>query len=205
MRVKFPVNSTTRAIAAAIAVAAGAIGVSGATADLRLIEAVKRHDAAAIRALVGQVDVDTRQPDGATALHWAAHNDDQAAADLLIRAGAHVNVANELGATPLWLAAAQGSAAMVAKLLDAGANPNVALEEGETPLMAAARTGTLEAIKLLAARGADVNASEHLRKQTALMWAAANDRADVVRTLIELHAELDARSEIGRASCRERV
>jgi ankyrin repeat protein len=103
-------------------------------------------------------------------------------------------VANELGATPLWLAAAQGSAAMVAKLLDAGANPNVALEEGETPLMAAARTGTLEAIKLLAARGADVNASEHLRKQTALMWAAANGRADVVRTLIELHAELDARS-----------
>src|SRR5439155_10899540 len=43
-------------------------------------------------------------------------------------------------------------------------------------------------------RGADVNAREHLRNQTALMWATANDRSDVVRTLIELHADLDARS-----------
>jgi len=183
-----------RSSLAALAVVAATIGVSGATADLRLIEAVRTHDAATIRSLIGRVDVNARQPDGATALHWAAHNDDQPTVDLLIEAGANVNAANELGATPLWLAASQGSAAMVAKLLDAGASPNVALDEGETPLMAAARTGTVEAVKLLAARGADVNATEHLRNQTALMWAAASDRVDVVRTLIELHANLNARS-----------
>jgi hypothetical protein len=195
MRVHFPVVLMGRRTSlAAIGIVAATIGLAGANADLRLIDAVKNHDAEAIRTLVGRVDVNTRQPDGATALHWAAHNDDRAAADLLIRAGANVNAANELGATPLWLAAAQGSATMVARLLDAGANPNVALEEGETPLMAAARTGTLDAVKLLASRGADVNAREHLRNQTSLMWAAANDRADVVRTLIELHADLDARS-----------
>jgi ankyrin repeat protein len=194
MRVKCSVVLMSRPTLAAIGVVAATIGLAGANADLRLIDAVKSHNAEAVRTLVGRVDVNTRQPDGATALHWAAHNDDQPAADLLIRAGANVNAANELGATPLWLAAAQGSAAMVAKLLDAGANPNVALEEGETPLMAAARTGTLEAVKLLASRGADVNAKEHLRQQTALMWAAASDRGDVVRTLIELHADLNARS-----------
>jgi uncharacterized protein len=194
MRVNTPVNLICRPTLAAIGFAAVTVGLSAATADLRLIEAVKRHDAEAVRALVGRVDVNTSQPDGATALHWAAYNDDQAAADLLIRAGANLNAANELGATPLWLAASQGSAAMVARLLDAGANPNVALEEGETPLMAAARTGTVPAVKMLAARGADVNAREHLRNQTALMWATANDHADVVRTLIELHADLDARS-----------
>jgi ankyrin repeat protein len=192
--VKVPAIVMGRAMPAAIGVVLATIGLAGANADLRLIDAVKHHDADAMRMLVGRVDVDTRQPDGATALHWAVHNDDRAAADLLIRAGANVNAANELGATPLWLAAAQGSAAMVSRLLDAGANPNVALEEGETPLMAAARTGTLEAVKVLASRGADVNAREHLRNQTALMWAAANDRADVVRTLIELHADLNARS-----------
>jgi ankyrin repeat protein len=184
----------SRASLAALAVVAATIGLSGAAVDLRLIDAVRTRNADAIRSLVGRVDVNTRQPDGATALHWAAHNDDQPTADLLIRAGANVNAANELGATPLWLAASQGSAAMVAKLLDAGASPNVALEEGETPLMAAARTGTVEAVKLLAARGADVNATERLRSQTALMWAAANDRADVVRTLIELRANVNARS-----------
>jgi uncharacterized protein len=178
----------------AIGVLATVVGVSGANADLRLIDAVRSRNVEAVGSLVGRVDVNTRQPDGATALHWAAHNDDQTTADLLIRAGADVNAENELGATPLWLAASQGSAAMVAKLLDAGARPNVALEEGETPLMAAARTGTIDAVKLLAARGADVNATERLRNQTALMWAAANDRADVVRALIELHANLNARS-----------
>ncbi len=62
-----------------------------------------------------------------TALHWASYHDDLDSADLLIRAGAKVNAANDLGATPLWAASQNGSAAMVRKLLDAGANPNVAL------------------------------------------------------------------------------
>jgi ankyrin repeat protein len=195
MYVKLPASLMSRHRLAAIGVLAATIGLSGAEADLRLIEAVKSHNTEAIRSLVGRgVDVNARQPDGGTALHWAAHYDDQAAADLLLRAGADVNATNELGATALWLAAAQGSAAMVARLLDGGANPNVALEEGETPLMAAARTGTLEAVKLLAARGGDPNARERLRGQTALMWAAANERPEVVRALIELHADLNARS-----------
>src|SRR4051812_13940170 len=149
MQLRVARKSTNRQGLAAIAVLAATIGLSGASADLRLVAAVKSRNTEAIRSLIrGGVDVNAPQPDGATALHWAAHNDDQAAADLLIRAGANVNAANELGATPLWLAAAQGSAAMVARLLQAGADPNVALEEGETPVMAAARTGTLEAVKL---------------------------------------------------------
>lgn len=199
MRVKFPALAVggLGSLLAALLVATAGLGAAGA--DLRLIDAVKSHNTEAVRTLLGRgVNVNAPQPDGATALHWAAHHDDQTAADLLIKAGANVNAKNELGATPLWLASAQGSTAMVAKLLDAGANPNVALEEGETPLMAAARAGTLEAVKLLVARGADVNAKERLRGQTALMWATAQDRADVVRTLIELRADVNARSATRR-------
>src|SRR4051812_40748691 len=152
MQLRVARKSTRRPGVAAIAVLAATIGLSGASTDLRLVEAVKSRNTEAIRSLLrGGVDVNAPQPDGATALHWAAHNDDQAAADLLIRAGANLNATNELGATPLWIAAAQGSAVMVATLLQAGANPNVALDEGETPLMAAARTGTVDAVKLLAA------------------------------------------------------
>ena len=67
------------------------------------------------------------QADGTTALHWAAYRDDVDSADLLIRAGAKVNAANDLGVTPLWAACENGSAAMVRRLLQAGANPDAAL------------------------------------------------------------------------------
>ncbi len=47
-----------------------------ATPDLRLIRAIKSHDDASARTLIGQhADVNAQQGDGATALHWAAYND----------------------------------------------------------------------------------------------------------------------------------
>ncbi len=48
-----------------------------AAGDLRLIEAVKARNAEAVRSLLKErVDVNARQGDGATALHWAVHLDD---------------------------------------------------------------------------------------------------------------------------------
>src|SRR5262245_10753158 len=85
--------------------------------DMRLLNAARRNDAKAVQALIGQkVDVNLRQPDGATALHWAVHWDDLAMADALIRAGAAVNVAEEGGVTPLTLACTNGSAAIANRL-----------------------------------------------------------------------------------------
>ena len=167
-----------------------------AGAELALVEAVKSRDMNAVRRLLAEgVDVNTPQPDGATALHWAAYRDDLDTATLLIASGANVTAANELGATPLWLAADNGSAPMIERLLDAGADPNVALPEGETPIMTAARTGNADAVRLLLARGADLNVSEHMRGQTALMWAVAQGHHAVVATLLEHGADVDARSK----------
>src|SRR5437764_5870917 len=104
--------------------------------DLRLIEAVKSRDRAAIRSLIEKrVDVNAAQPDGTTALAWAANRDDLETADFLIRAGANVNVANDYGITPLSLACTNRSAPMVERLLKAGADPNAAQWTGETPPM----------------------------------------------------------------------
>src|ERR1700730_8194205 len=76
--------------------------VSAATSPERLADAVQRQDKEAARALLKQhPDVNEAQSDGATALAWAAHWNDLETADLLIRAGANVNSANELGVTPL--------------------------------------------------------------------------------------------------------
>jgi ankyrin repeat protein len=163
--------------------------------DARLVEAARNRDVAAVRALLKQgVDVNSRYPDGATALHWAAHWSDLETADLLIGAGADVNATDDLGVMPLALACQVGDAAMAQRLLTAGANPNVALHAGETPLMLAARSDSLDAVKALLARGANVNARETTQGQTALMWAAAEKHADVVRALIEVGADVNARS-----------
>src|SRR2546421_87740 len=82
---------------------AGTLATAGTS--FRLADAAQRGDKDAVRALLKQkAEVNAPQPDGATALSWAVHHNDLDMADLLIRAGAHVNAANDLGVTPLWLA-----------------------------------------------------------------------------------------------------
>jgi ankyrin repeat protein len=171
---------------------------AAADADLRLIEAVKSRNARATQTLLKVVDVNTTQPDGATALHWAAHWNDVETADALIRAGANVNAANDLGVTPLLVAAADAGPAMVTALLRAGANANSRLPSGETPLMAAARTGQAEAVRALLVHGADLNARDSAREQTALMWAVGEGHSEVVRLLLEAGADVHARSAARR-------
>src|ERR1051326_1016639 len=85
-------------------------GSLSAAADLPLVEAVKQGNKEAVRSLLNQhIDVNMPQPDGTTALAWAAERADLGMAELLIRAGANVNAANDYGATPLWLACTDGN------------------------------------------------------------------------------------------------
>jgi ankyrin repeat protein len=174
------------------------VASAGMAADLRLVDAAKSGDKEAVRSLLKQhVNVNAPEGDGATALSWAAYQDDLDTADLLIAAGANVNAANDYADTPLMLACVNGSAGMVNKLLKAGANPNAATWTGETVLMQCARTGNVESVKSLLARGADVNAKENRQGDTALMWAVAQKHSDVVRILIEHKAAVQARTEDG--------
>ena len=110
-------------MAAAAVAWLGIAGVSAQDADLRLIEAVQGQDHEAVRALLEQkVDVDAREGDGATALHWAVLRDDAAVVEALLGAGADPDAANDYGVTALNLACTNRSAAVVGKLLDAGAD-----------------------------------------------------------------------------------
>lgn len=168
-----------------------------ASGEARLAEAVKRKDAKAVQMLLDQrADANERLGDGATALHWAAYWGDAELVDRLIRAGAKVEVVNDLGVTPLLLASANEDPAVVKRLLAAEADPNAAGKLGQTPLMAAARAGRGEIAAALVARGANVNARESTHDQTALMWAAASRRPEVVRVLLSAGADVRARSRI---------
>ena len=184
-------------LALAILLVALTVPIRSEAPDLRLVEAVRDGNAAAVRALLREgADANARQPDGATALHWAAYLDDLDAADLLLDAGAQPDPVNELEVTPLYLACENANAALVRRLLASGAAPGAALPSGETALMTAARTGSADAVTALLAHGADPNARETTEGQTALMWAVAQRHPDVAEVLIEAGADIHARSRV---------
>jgi ankyrin repeat protein len=168
----------------------------GATnTDTRLADAAMQQDGQAVRSLLKlHADANAAQPDGTTALHWAARWDDLKMADALIAAGANVKTANRFGATPLSLACTNGGAAMIEQLLKAGENPNTVISEaGDTALMLAARTGKPDALKVLLDNGADPNKT-NTEGQTALMWAVAEKNAAAAKTLIEHGANVNAQT-----------
>ena len=169
---------------------------SAAGTAVPLADTAREGDQKAVRALLQQrVDVNAKEPDGSTALHWAAHRGDLTTVDLLLKAGARAETATHYGATPLSLAAATESESVVERLLKAGASPNTPAPGGETALMTAARTGRTAVVRSLIEHGADVNARESTRNQTALMWAAAEGYADVVRALLKGGADIKAQSK----------
>lgn len=157
----------------------------GATAPASLVDAAMQGNKDAVRLLLKQgADVNSAQGDGMTALHWAVQKGDVELVQTLLYAGANLRAATRIGGyTPLLIAGKSGNAAMVEMLVGAGADPNATTANGATPLMLAAQAGNAAAVKALVERGANVNAKEKVKGETALTFAAAYGRADVIRVL----------------------
>ncbi|HUQ53672.1 MAG TPA: ankyrin repeat domain-containing protein [Gammaproteobacteria bacterium] len=158
--------------------------------QLRLALAVVAALVTAPAAFAQHTSADT----SASALHWAAHNNDVGAVKRLLSEGADPNLANRFGLTPLHEAATARNAEMLELMLDAGGDANATFGEGETVLMTAARAGDLASVRALLAHGGLPDATENWHGQTALMWAAIENHADVVAALIEAGAEVDRAS-----------
>src|SRR5215470_4826482 len=74
--------------------------------DPALVEAVRKADTEAVRALIQKrADVNAPEVDGMTALHWAVQRDSLETVDVLLRAGASVRAVNRYGVSPLSIAA----------------------------------------------------------------------------------------------------
>ena len=169
--------------------------MTAAGPDLRLVDAMAERNTALVRTLLGEgVDVNSARADGATALLWAAHWNDVDLAEQLLGAGARVNAADDHGVTPLARACENASEEMVGRLLEADADPNAAQVNGLTPLMTAARTGNVDVVHALLSRGADVNAVTTVTRETALTWAVAARRVEMVRLLVNNGADVHSNS-----------
>lgn len=186
------------ALASALVLTLSGLAFAAETADSPLVDAARNQDAKTVRTLLTQkAHVNARSSDGSTALLWAAHWNDAETAELLLKAGADANAVNDFKMTPLNQACINGSDELVRLLLKSGANPNTPTATGETPLMTCAKTGALDAVRRLVEFGAAIEAKEPTQGQTALMWAAAEHHADVVKALLDAHADPKAHSRQG--------
>jgi ankyrin repeat protein len=174
------------------------LSVAIGAADTRVADAARGGDRAEVRNLLRDgADVNAPHGDGMTALHWAAMNGDAEMTDLLLHAGASLVSRTRLGRySPLALAAEAGHGAVVTALIKAGADVNVIDTSGTTVLMLAAASGDVETVRVLADGGADVHAREHSMDQSALMFAAAYNRAGAIRELLTRGASLEATSKV---------
>ena len=178
-----------------VCVLCASIGAELGAQTVSIVDAARRADVGSVRALLQQgAGVNAADADGSTALHWAAHHDDEELVDELVRAGANVDASNDYGIQPLVIACTNGSEAVVKRLLKAGASANTSQGEGETVLMTAARAGSGAVVRMLLEAGADANALDSWRGQTALMWASAEGHTDVVGALLSAGAQLHARA-----------
>ena len=166
--------------------------------DVRVAQAAMKGDREAVKSLLKQAaDVNAAQGDGMTALHWAASSGDPEMTQTLLYAGANVRAATRIGGyTPLFMAAKNGYSAIVDLLVKANSDAKLKSTFGLTPLMGAAMSGNKTSVSLLLAAGADPNARETELGQTALIFAAAFDRGDVIPELVKGGADLNQVSPV---------
>jgi len=129
---------------------------------------------------------------GCTALMIAAWNGNAEIVQMLVDAGAQLNVQNNYGRTALFLAAHNGKVEIVKLLIAAGAEI-AEKEDAQTALMIVAYNGNAEIIKLLIAAGAQLDVKDS-KGRTALMHAVDQGRAEVVQLLIDAGAQINVKN-----------
>ena len=115
---------------------------------------------------------------------------------MLLAAGADTAPKNAFDFNALTTAVAAGKMNVAAMLLDAGAKVDEGAS-GLTPLMFAASAGNVGMIRFLARRGADVNHGVKSGGQTALLSAIYGAHPEAVQALIELKADVNAKTKDG--------
>ena len=105
-------------------------------------------------------------------------------AELLLQRGARADLVDDTGKSSAVYAAANGETEILRRILDSATEPAVVLNtryaHDLTLLMWAAGYGNSDAVKMLIDRGAEFDLTDD-RGKSALMMAAENGHADVVR------------------------
>lgn len=176
----------------------------GATPLMLAVHAGRNRIAAAL--LEAGAGVDAMDAKGETALAEAAYAADDATGEALLKRGAKADTFDRYGKSPVCYAAARGASRLVGLLLDAGVDVNARYGNNLTALMWAAGYSdlapadhALATVRLLVARGAKLDLVDD-RGRSALMTAAALNRFETARALIEAGADRSLRDKAGKTA-----
>jgi len=158
------------------------VGCGPSTRDISIWEAAGDGNIEAVKQLLANgADVNAKDGDGATPLHYAT---DREIAELLIANGANVNAKDGDGETPLDLTNTE-----IADLLrEHGGKHGV--------INGAAADGDIEAVKKFLAVGTDVNTKDGW-EWTPLHYAAIRGHKEIAELLIAKGANVNAKNNVG--------
>src|SRR5512145_3028533 len=175
-------------------------GVAAQTppASDRFYQAIRQDDLTALRTLVRDEGVNTRDAQGQTPLMLAAAFGSLEAVRTLIASGADVKASSAAGLAALHFAA--DDLTKTRMLLDTGADANAVTQLGRTPLIVAASTSdSADVVRLLLSRGAHLDAADG-QKTTALIAAANADNREAADLLLARGADPNAQAQIPQAA-----
>jgi ankyrin repeat protein len=146
--------------------------------------AARANDVGKVRQLLsdGASPNQTDEDNATTGMHVAAASGNLQIMAILYKAGADINIRNNVGDSPLDLAAQHDQLEAVKLLLEIKARINDQDKNGMTPLMFAAKTGDVEMIRAMLDAGASANLTDFTGRD-AMGWAQDSRRPLVVEML----------------------
>ncbi|MEO6668961.1 MAG: ankyrin repeat domain-containing protein [Ferruginibacter sp.] len=162
------------------------------------------------KSLYEGIDIDTKMPNGDTALLMAINLKNNAVANFLLNAKADIELANFNGQTPLLVCAGTGNIEMLEKLISMNVNLNRQNIIGQTALHLAVWENRFDVVKILFKKktgifnsvfGTKINPNLQTDEgETALHFAVAHNRVEMIPFLLENGADVTIRDKRG-VSC----
>ncbi|HCJ12221.1 MAG: hypothetical protein A2Y14_00705 [Verrucomicrobia bacterium GWF2_51_19] len=160
---------------------------------IRLIEPYKNNEVALKNYVNWQDD------DNDTALMFAVMKGQTEIVQILIKAGADLNIQDKHGNTAMRLAVMDDQTEIVQILIAAGANPNIQGQNGSTVLTLAVMNDQTEIVQILIAAGADLNIQDK-NGNTAMRLAMMDDQTEIAKLLIAAGANPNIQNKNGNTA-----